>query len=195
MRSCQFKRSPPLKVQRLRTPQLRGAPLRAPVPTGAGTSEQNFLAAGRGPARKWSIGVEKRRIRCKRCAIPVAVLTPRAYLCSLSTSASLTHPRKHSVPSRLALSQRNRRHRVRHLADPDNGQILIAWCWQTDLFSDVDQSSVLCRNIHLSRQNIQAIFARNVLAQESAETPYVASAKTLGNGPSRTSRPPSGHQT
>ena len=32
---------------------------------------------------------------------------------------------------------------MRHLADPDNSQILIAWCWQTDLFSEVEGTSHL----------------------------------------------------
>ena len=50
----------------------------------------------------FSIDVEKRRIRCRRCAIPAAVLTPGTHLCSLSASASLTHSRKLSAQSGLS---------------------------------------------------------------------------------------------
>ena len=50
-----------------------------------------------------------------------------------------------------ALSQRNRRPRTRHLADPGDSQLLITL-------------------IHLSQHCTRAIFARSVLAQESAAT-------------------------
>ena len=91
-----------LKVQRLRTSQLRGAPHGAPVPVGTGTSEQILLATSRKPARQ-STGGEKRRIRCRRCVIPAAILTPGAYLCSLSALVSLTHSRKFPEQIGLAL--------------------------------------------------------------------------------------------
>ena len=154
---------PLLKVQRLRTRELRSAPRRA-GPAGTRTSDQIVWATGRAPARQRSTGVEKRRIRIRRRrrATPAAVLTPRAYLCSLSASDWV--------------SLRGISGRVRHLAA--NSQLLIAWSWHTDLFSEEKCAG----------HSIQAIFARSVLAQESAETPsHVGSAKTLGNGPSRAS--------
>ena len=75
---------------------------------------------------------EKRRIRRRRFTIPAAVLTSGAYLCSLSASGSHTHSRKLRERIGQALSQRNRTHRVRHLADPDNRQLSTAWSWHLD---------------------------------------------------------------
>ena len=48
------------------------------------------------------------------------------------------------------------------------------------------RSSVLCRNIHLSRHSTQTISARCVLAQDSAATPLPCRVRqNRGNGPSR----------
>ena len=49
----------------------------------------------------------------------------------LTVRVSLAHSRKFLHQIRLALSQRNRSHRVRHPADPDHSQLLIAW-WKID---------------------------------------------------------------
>ena len=160
-------RSPP--TQRAASANKPAQESGAPVPAGTGTSEQILLAASRKPARQ-PIGGEKRRTRCRRCAIPAAVLTPGTYLCSLSASASLTHPRK--FPS---LSQRNRRPRVRHLADLDirpttNRAGLENGSPQR---GGVHQSSVFCKHIHPSRHKIQTIFVRSVLAQDSADMTLV----------------------
>ena len=69
-----------LKVQRLRTSQLRGAHHGAPVPAGTRTSEKILLAASTKPATIEAHGVPFH-------------LTPGVSLCSLSESTSLTYPR------------------------------------------------------------------------------------------------------
>ena len=80
------------------------------------------------------------------------------HLCPLSASASITHSGEHPEQNRWALSPRNCWPRVRHLAGLDDRQLLIASCWQFDLFSKMERAH------HL----FTAIFARSVLAQETA---------------------------
>ena len=89
-------------------------------------------------------GPKQGRARCGRRAVSAAFF--------FSRSPSFTHcPHQSRSPIRgnfldrsdwLSL-RRNRRPRVRHLADLGNSQLLIAWSWHTDLFSEVECTSHL----------------------------------------------------
>ena len=107
-----------------------------------------------------------------------------------SQSASLTHPRKLSVQSGLVLSQRNGRHQVRHLADPDNSEQLIAWSWQLDFYREVECAShqsfaetFTSSGTALRPSSPAAFWLRN----QQTHLSCVGSAKTLGNVPFRAS--------
>ena len=108
-------------VQGVRPSQLREAHHGAPVPAGTGASQQILLAA-RGKSATQSAREKERRIRRVGCVIPAAVPTSGTHLCSLSAPASPSHSWELAHQNRLAFSRANRRHRVRHPADPDHSQ-------------------------------------------------------------------------
>ena len=89
--------------------ELGRALLGAPDPAGTGGSKRTPMEPLRKPARQFSAGPNEQRTRRRRRTVLAAFLTTRTYLCPLSTSASLIHPRKISEQGGLALSQRSRR--------------------------------------------------------------------------------------
>ena len=82
-----------------------------------------------------------------------------------------SHSWEFSHQIRLALSQGNRRHRVRHLADPDHGQLLIARWWPLNPSHDVQITSCLSATLTLTSSNTALIsFTLAVLVQETVAT-------------------------
>ena len=130
-----------LTAQCLRTSQHKGASRGAPVPADTRTSEKKCWPASRKQPTQ-STRREKRRIRCRRCAIPAAVPTPGNHLCLLSAS-SLAHPStKNHEQSGRALFEESQH-------DLDSTQLLIARC---------SERTVPCRNIHLNQHSTPAAF-------------------------------------
>ena len=154
-------------------------------------------------------GPKQGRARCGRRAVSAAFF--------FSRSPSFTHcPHQSRSPIRgnfldrsdwLSL-RRNRRRRVRHLADLGNSQLLIAWCWQTDLFRVVECTShlSLSRNIHLNstQHSCHLRPQRFGSVNQQKQLSYVGPAKKPWEMDPRArrprvcehclSRPPSGHQ-
>ena len=84
-----------------------------------------------------------------------------------------------------SLSQRNHRHRVRHLADPDHSQLLIAWCWQMDLFRDVECTSHLFATVTFTSANtalVSSTLAAFWPRKQQQQLSYVGSGQTVGSG-------------
>ena len=85
--------------------------------------------------------------------------------------------------------QRNRRHRVRHLADPDHGQLLIAWCWQMDLFrDDVECTSHLFATVTFTSAHtalMSSTLAAFWLRKQQQQLSYVGAGQTVGSGHTR----------
>ena len=54
-----------------------------------------------------------------------------------------------------------------HLADPDHSQLLIAWCWQMDLFCDVECTSHLFATVTFTSANTAAFWLRKQQQQLS----------------------------
>ena len=73
-------------------------------------------------------GSKQQRARRRRRAVSAAFPAAGAHLRSSSIPAPAVPPRKSPVQGGLAFSQRNRRHRVRHSADPGNSQLLNVQC-------------------------------------------------------------------
>ena len=135
-----------------------------------GASQQILLAAG-GKSATQSAREKERRTRRRRCVIPAAVPTSGTHLCSLSVPALPSHSWEFSHQIRLAFSQENRRHRVRHVADPDHGQLLIARWWPLNPSHDVQITSCLSATLTLTSSNTALIsFTLAVLVQETVAT-------------------------
>ena len=85
----------------------------------------------------------------------VVSFQPRFLLRSslLTVRTSLTDPVGFPHQIRLAFSQGNRRHRARHLTDPDQSQLLIARWWPLNLPEDVQNTSCLRATPTLSSAN------------------------------------------
>ena len=98
-----------------------------------------------------------------------------------SASGSHTHSRKLRERIGLALSQRNRTHRVRHLADPDDRQLSAAWSWQLDPLLKVDCTGYMFATETPTSVNT-ALSGAFWLRNQEEQLSYVGTVKTVGSG-------------
>ena len=114
-------------------------------------------------------------MRRRRCTIPPPVLPSGALICSLPVPASRTHP----------CSQGNRRHRMRHLADPDHGQLLIEGWLPLNLPYDVQNIRCLFATLTLTSANtalMSSTLAAFWLRRQLQQFSYVGTSQASGSG-------------
>ena len=156
------------------------------VPTSTGASKQILLQ----PAESQQHNQPGRRSDQfdADVVIPAAVPTSGTHLCSWSVPASPSHSWELPHQNRLAFSQVNRTHRVRHLADPDHSQILIATWWSLNPPHDVQITSCLSATLTLTSAStalISSTLAAFWLREQLQQFSHVGASQVVGGGHTR----------